>query len=87
MLRVVSVGVSVASVLAVALIDRPEHRGAVGDEESFRRHFSSSPPVAHPGVTRFSVAGGGRQKVSGGSQRSQEVTDDKYAHESTERNA
>lgn len=33
MLRVVSVGVSVASVLAVALIDRPEHRGAVGDEE------------------------------------------------------
>ena len=25
---------------------------------SFRRHFSSSSPVAHPGVTRFSVAGG-----------------------------
>lgn len=43
---------------------------------SFRRHFSSSSPVAHPGVTRFSVAGGRRQKVSGGNRRSQEVTDD-----------
>lgn len=36
---------------------------------SFRRHFSSSSPVAHPGVTRFSVAGGKR----GGSRLSQEV--------------
>lgn len=35
---------------------------------SFRRHFSSSSPVAHAGVTRFSVAGGRRRKVSGGSQ-------------------
>lgn len=36
---------------------------------SFRRRFSSSSPVAHPGVTRFSVAGGKR----GGSRLSQEV--------------
>lgn len=43
---------------------------------SFRRHFSSSSPVAHPGVTRFSVAGGRRQKASGGSRLSQEVTGD-----------
>lgn len=43
---------------------------------SFRRHFFSSLPVAHPGVTRFSVAGGRRQKVSGGSQVCQEVSDD-----------
>lgn len=56
----------------------------------FRRHFSSySSPVAHPGVTRFSVASGGGRRGSGhrtekkehrGEELGQEAVDDTHAH-------
>lgn len=50
----------------------PQPYLSILSSSSFRRHFSSSSPVAHPGVTRFSVARGRRQKrgtQSGGHRR------------------